>query len=98
LSDTGKINKFLEEYPEHRGKALTIDRNGNIKTAGGRVLAVWSGGAWSIKNLGGRPTKDPLKHDIRVRVTDRQYEKLSVFAADNGLNRAQAVRKLIDEV
>jgi len=99
LSDTRDIiSEFFRDYPQYKKDAVSIDRQGNIRTKGGKILASFNGDTWVIKSVGGRPTQDRLKHDIRVRVTDHQYKKLNDYADCNGLNRAQAVRKLIDNL
>ena len=93
------VNEFKQLFPEYADKRLSVDGKGNIVTAGGRVLGVRDGSkGWVIKPLGGRPTSEPKSHDIRVRVSQRQFDKLSDYADSKGINKPQAIRNLIDEL
>lgn len=93
------VNNFLRMHPEHKHRKLSIDGNGNIITGGGAVLAVPDGsGGWITKNIGGRPTQDRLSHDLRVRVSESQYQKLQGYADAHGKSKPEVIREMIDEL
>lgn len=92
------VNEFKQRFPQYADKRLSLDSKGNIVTVGGRVLAVPDGSDWVIKSLGGRPTKDKLTHDLRVRVTDSQYNKLESYSEARKQTKAELMRDLIDEL
>lgn len=98
LSEKKLINEFKRQHPEYASKNLAVNQKGHICTAGGKTVGVKDGDTWHVVSVGGRPTADPLSHDLRVRVSDSQYEKLVEYAVRIGTTKAGAVRKLIDEL
>ena len=46
----------------------------------------------------GRPTNDPKIHNMRIKVSDKDVEKLNYCADKTGLTKAAVIRKGIDEV
>lgn len=92
------INDFLRLHPEHKGRELTIDRQGRIKTSGGAVLAVPGVDGWIIRNLGGRPTTDRKPYNLKVRLSESQYRKIEDKAIREKTTKGQIVRDFIDEL
>lgn len=47
----------------------------------------------------GRPlSSNPKQNDIKVRVDDQTHEKLLKYCEDNGISKAEAIRKAIVEM
>lgn len=92
------INEFLELHPEHQHRKLSIDGNGNIKTAGGAVLAVPGSDGWQVRNLGGRPSQELKPYNLKVRLSEVQYKKITDRADREGRTKGQVIRNLIDEM
>lgn len=46
----------------------------------------------------GRPTEDPRKNQTKVRMTDRELEKLEICCEKTGLNKTEVICKGIDLV
>ncbi len=44
------------------------------------------------------PSKDPKRNDTRIRLTDREAEKLAYCARKTGMTKADIMRKGIDLV
>lgn len=44
------------------------------------------------------PSKDPKRNDTRIRLTDREAEKLTYCAEKTGMTKADVIRKGIDLV
>lgn len=96
IGDT-TINDFLRLHPEHKHRKLSIDGNGNIVTGGGAVLAVpGPDGCWIVKNLGGRPTADRKPYNLKVRLSENQYQKITDKAIKGKTTRGQLIRDFID--
>lgn len=45
----------------------------------------------------GRPTDQRKEHDLKVRVTPEQHEKIVDYAEKNGVTKAETVRRAIDD-
>lgn len=48
------------------------------------------------KNNRGRPTDNPLVHDVKVRLSKDTYEKLIKYCDDNSIDKAKAIRGWIE--
>ena len=47
----------------------------------------------------GRPlSSNPKQNDIKVRVDDQTHEKLLKYCEDNGISKAETIRKAIVEM
>lgn len=46
----------------------------------------------------GRPTKDPKKHETRIRMSDEDVKLLEVCCKKTGLSKADVIRQGIREV
>ncbi len=46
----------------------------------------------------GRPTKDPKKHDTRIRMSDEDIRILEYCAKETGLTKTDVIRQGIREV
>lgn len=46
----------------------------------------------------GRPTKDPKKHETRIRMSDREIEMLETCCEKTGMTKADVIRKGIELV
>lgn len=45
----------------------------------------------------GRPTNNPLVHDVKVRLSKDTYEKLIKYCGDNCIDKAKAIRGWIED-
>ena len=45
----------------------------------------------------GRPTKNPLIHDVKVRLSEDTHEKLLKYCEQNQIEKAKVVRNWIEE-
>lgn len=43
----------------------------------------------------GRPTDDPKRNDLKVRVTDSLYAELSKYCEKHNITKAEAIRKIL---
>lgn len=48
--------------------------------------------------MGRPPSSNPKQNDIKVRVDDQTHEKLLKYCEANGISKAEAIRKAIDEM
>ncbi len=48
--------------------------------------------------VGRPPSSNPKQNDIKVRVDDQTHEKLLKYCEANGISKAKAIRKAIDEM
>lgn len=48
--------------------------------------------------MGRPPSSNPKQHDIKVRVDNHTHEKLLKYCEVNGVSKAEAIRKAIDEM
>ena len=46
----------------------------------------------------GRPTKDPKKHETRIRMSDEDVKILEICCQKTGLSKADVIRQGIREV
>lgn len=46
----------------------------------------------------GRPTKDPKKHETRIRMSDEDVKLLEICCQKTGLSKADVIRQGIREV
>ncbi|WP_182434275.1 hypothetical protein [Clostridium sp. AM49-4BH] len=46
----------------------------------------------------GRPTSEPKKHETRIRMSDRDIEKLEFCCKETGMTKADVIRKGIEMV
>lgn len=46
----------------------------------------------------GRPTKDPKKHETRIRMSDEDVKLLEICCKKTGLSKADVIRQGIREV
>ena len=46
----------------------------------------------------GRPTKDPKKHETRIRISDEDVKILEICCQKTGLSKADVIRQGIREV
>lgn len=46
----------------------------------------------------GRPTDEPKKHDMKIRMSDRDVEKLDYCCKTTGLTKADVIRLGIQKV
>lgn len=44
----------------------------------------------------GRPTERRKEHDLKVRVTPEQHKKITDYSEENGVTKAETVRRAID--
>lgn len=44
----------------------------------------------------GRPTECRKEYDLKVRVTQEQYEKIVEYSESNGTTKAETIRRAID--
>ena len=45
----------------------------------------------------GRPTDDPKGNDIRVRVNDELYAKISEYSEKHTITKAEAIRNILTQ-
>ena len=45
----------------------------------------------------GRPTGDPKRNDIRVRVNDELYAKISEYSEKHNITKAEAIRNILTQ-
>ena len=45
----------------------------------------------------GRPTDDPKGNDIRVRVNDELYAKISEYSEKHNITKAEAIRNILTQ-
>lgn len=48
--------------------------------------------------MGRPPSSNPKQNDIKVRVDDQTHEKILKYCEANGISKAEAIRKAIDEM
>ena len=46
----------------------------------------------------GRPTDDPKKHEIRIRMSDEDARILEICCKETGLNKSEVIRQGIREI
>lgn len=46
----------------------------------------------------GRPTSEPKKHETRIRMSDKDIEKLDFCCKKTGMTKADVIRKGIEKV
>lgn len=45
----------------------------------------------------GRPSGDPKRNDIRVRVNDELYAKISEYSEKHNITKAEAIRNILTQ-